>query len=264
MADRPGPGDPDPPIEKELALPRWVMFSVVVLGILTVLLVGTAVAISTTGGPDEPKASASTPAPSATEKPTPTPTPSTPLANVECDGSYIVELGRSDPPYKNSDVEKLVTETDGAKYLQADQSCSTYAPAGKRLIAYLGPFDGLPAACKKRVESRNIRAVPHLMEADQRGRNYCACEVDLPVLQVNDGEDNDPTTLMAINEAQTMLKALGYFEPAVVTGNPYGPQSSAATQGLQADVGLPVTGVLNRQTWAALRRSTAPGGPPFC
>lgn len=259
MTDR--PGHPDPPIEKELALPRWVMFSVVVLGILTVLLVGTAVAISTSGGPDDSRASA-TPAPSPTA--TATPKPDTPLANVECDGSYIVELGRSDPPYKNSAVEKLVTQTKGAKYLEADQSCSTYKPAGKRLIAYLGPFDALPAACEKRVESRNVRAVPHLMEADQRGRNYCACEVDLPTLQVNDGEDNDPTTLMAINEAQTMLKELGYFEPAVATGNPYGPQSSSATQGFQADVGLPVTGVLNKPTWAALRRSTPPGARPFC
>jgi hypothetical protein len=260
MADR--PGDPGPPIEKELALPRWIMVMVVLLGVVTVALVGAAVAISTSGGPDEPRASASTPTPSAT--PTPSPTPSTPLANVECDGSFIVELGRSDPPYEKSDVEKLVTDTEGAKYLQADQSCSTYAPAGNRLIAYLGPFDDLPAACAKRVESGNIRAVPHHMEARQRGRNYCACEVDLPVLRVNDGEDNDPTTLMAVNEAQTMLKALGYFDPAVVVGNPYGPQSSAATQNLQANVGLPVTGVLNRATWAALRRSTAPGGPPLC
>lgn len=260
MSDR--PGDPDPPIEKELALPRWVMLSVVVLGILTVALVGTAVAISTTGGPNEPRASATTPSATPTE-PTASPTPTTPLANVECDGSYIVELGRSKPPYEKSNVEKLVTDTKDAKYLQANRSCATYAGAGNRLVAYLGPFDSLSAACEKRVESRNLRAVPHRMDAQQRGRNYCACEVDLPVLRVNDGEDGDRATLMAIGEAQQMLKALGYFEPAVV-GDPYGPQTFAAVQAFQLDVGIPATGVVNRPTWAALRKSTAPGGPAFC
>jgi hypothetical protein len=261
MSDR--PSDPDAPIQQELALPRWVMLSVVVLGILTVGLVGTAVAISTTGSPDGSAASASAPAP---ERTTPTPTAttaSTPLANVDCDGSYIVELGRSDPPFKKSSVEKLVSDTKDAKYLQANRSCATYKGAGKRLIAYLGPFESLSAACEKRVESRNLRAVPHQMDPQQRGRNYCACEVDLPVLQVSDGEDGDRATLMAISEAQQILKTLGYFEPAVV-GDPYGPQTFAAVQAFQADVGLPTTGVVNRDTWAALRRSTAPGGPPLC
>ncbi len=265
MSER--PGQPDPPIEKELALPRWVMFSVIVLGILTVLLVGTAVAISTTGAPSEQPKASSSPTPKPTKAtPSPKPTPTTPLANVECDGSYIVELGRSDPPFEKSSVEKLVADTKDARYLVANESCATYAGAGERLVAYLGPFKDLPTACQKRAETRNIRAVPHQMEAGQRGRNYCACEVDPPVLSTNNGqngENGDPKTLLAIGEVQQILKTLGYFDPPVV-GNPYGPQTFGSVQRFQADAGLPATGVVNKATWAALRRSTAPGGPPIC
>jgi len=262
MSDR--PGDTGAPIEKELALPRWIMVVVVFLGVVTVALVGTAVAISTTGGSGDPKAAATTPtAERTTASPTPSPPPETPLANLECDGAYIVELGRSDPPYAKSSVETLVKDTEGAKYLEANRSCATYKNAGSRLIAYLGPFDDLPAACAKRVESGVETAVPHRMDAKQVGQNYCACEVDPPVLRVNDGKNGDRATLIAIREAQVMLKALGHFRPAI-TGTPYGPQTQAAVQRFQAAAGLPVTGVLNRATWTALRRSTAQAGQRLC
>ena len=264
MSDR--PGDAGPPIEKELALPRWIMLVVVFLGIVTIALVGTAVAISTTGGPDQPGEAATTPTAertTATPTPSPSPTADTPLANLECDGRYIVELGRSRPPFAKSSVETLVSRTEGAKYLQANRSCETYSNAGNRLVAYLGPFDDLPDACAQRVQSGVETAVAHRMDAQQVGHNYCACEVDPPVLRVNDGKNGDRATLLAVREAQQMLKVLGHFEPAV-SGTPYGPQTQAAVQRFQAEAGLRVTGVLNRATWTALRRSTAPAGRPLC
>jgi hypothetical protein len=234
--------------------------SALVLGVVTVLLVG-AVLISTQDNSASPER---TPEPERT-----TPTPDTtmatePLANVQCDDSFVVEIARSNPPYEKSSVENTLARVDGSRYLQADQSCSTYAAAGKRLIAYVGPFDDLAAACAARLKLNDAQAVPRRMNADQKGPNYCACsDPNPPTLRAGAGENGNVRVLLLVSEVQRMMKSLGYFAPAVV-GDPYGPQTATAVRRFQFSVGLPATGTVNTRTWAALKQGRAPDGARFC
>src|SRR5687768_5862724 len=150
----------------------WIFVAATVIGLLTVLLVGTTVAV-TRSGPEEPsKASA----PAATATPTTAePTSAEGSTNIECDQTFIVEIARSTTASADAGVEKAAADERGAKFLDATASCSTYESEGVRRVAYLGPFDTLAAACEARVASGNLTAVPRRMDADQVGPNYCIC-----------------------------------------------------------------------------------------
>lgn len=267
MAERPS----DPDVSTVEPLPHdpggsgttWIVVAATVIGILTVLLVGTTVAVTRSGPPEAPKASA----PAATATPTVVePTAAEGSTNIECDGSFIVELGRSTTASADADVEKTATEQQGGKFLDATASCSTYESEGVRRVAYLGPFDNLAAACDARVESGDLAAVTRKMDADQVGPNYCICRKSAearPVLQAGAGSDGDVATLLTIGDLQRMLKALGFFKPKIV-GDPYGPRTVTAVQAFQTDQNLFASGVVDQPTWAALRRGTAENGSSFC
>lgn len=242
----------------------WIVVAATVIGILTVILVGTTVAVTRSGPPDQPKASAS-PAPTAT----PTAVQATGAegsTNIECDGTFIVELARSTTAAGDADVEKAAAREQGGKFLDAGASCSTYESEGVRRVAYVGPFDTLHAACRARVKTGDLGAVLHRMKADQVGPSYCVCrtrKTATPVLQAGSGSRGDVATLLTIGEVQRMLKALGFFKPKIV-GDPYGPRTVSAVQAFQTDQGLFASGVVDQPTWTALRRSEDENGNTFC
>ncbi|MGH3457953.1 peptidoglycan-binding domain-containing protein [Aeromicrobium sp.] len=266
------PEDPEIPELDPGYSDTWLFVVAGLLGIVTVLLVGAAFVVTRSTGTESPApetaaektAAPETTAPEAAAQPAaPKPKTAGPLANLECDDTFIVEIARSDPPFGKSTVQDAVRRTDGAKYLKADASCSTYAAAGKSLVAYVGPFDTLAEACKARRETQTVTSAPHRMNADQIGRSYCHCEIDPPTLQLSDGTDGDVTTLMAVAEVQQMLKVLGYFEPPV-EGLPYGPRTSTGVREFQLRVGLPTNGNVNRATWKAFGEVKFKGGRTFC
>lgn len=269
MTERPGPSvaprDQDPPtLDPSVTSTRWIIVAASIIGVLTVLLVGTTVAVTRSGNsPDEPRASAS---PSAEPS---TPAPSKPTAaqgstNLACDGSYIVEIARSGTAAADAGVEKAATRVRNGKFLDASASCSTYSAEGVRRVAYIGPFDTLAAACAARVEAGDLTAALHRMDADQRGHSYCVCTKGAePVLQAGAGTNGDVGTLLTIGDLQRMLKTLGYFKPAVA-GDPYGPRTISAVQAFQTDRNLFASGVVDPPTWQALRTSKDRGGRRLC
>ena len=270
MTERPGPSvaprEQDPPtLDPSVTSTRWIIAAASIIGVLTVLLVGTTIAVTRSGNtPDEPKAAAS-----ASAESTPTPTPAKPTAakgstNIACDGSYIVEIARSGTASADAGVEKAATRVSNGKFLDASASCSTYSAEGVRRVAYIGPFDTLAAACAARVKAGNLTAVLHRMDADQRGHSYCVCTRGAePVLQAGAGTNGDVKTLLTIGDVQRMLKTLGFFKPKVV-GDPYGPRTISAVQAFQTDQNLFASGVVDQPTWQALRNSKDKSGRPLC
>lgn len=241
----------------------WIFVAATVIGLLTVLLVVTTVAV-TRSGPEEPsKASA----PTATASPTTAePTAADGSTNIECDRSFIVELARSTTTDADAGVEKAAADFRDGKFLDASASCSTYESEGVRRVAYVGPFDTLAAACEARVRIGDVGAVPRQMDANQVGPNYCICRKSnegRPVLQAGDGSNGDVATLLAIGDLQRMLKALGFFKPKI-DGDPYGPRTVEAVQAFQSDQGLFASGVVDQPTWSALRRGEDEKGNSFC
>lgn len=267
MTDRPSHSDA-PTVE---ALPHdpsgsgttWIFVAAAVIGLLTVILVGTTVAVTRSGPPEPSKASA----PAASASPTPVePTAAEGSINIECDKTFIVEIARSTTASADAGVEKAAADERGAKFLDAAASCSTYESEGVRRVAYLGPFDTLAAACDARVRAGDLTAVPRHMDANQVGPTYCICRKSAegrPVLQAGAGSGGDVATLLAIGDLQRMLKALGFFKPKIV-GDPYGPRTVEAVQAFQSDQGLFASGVVDQPTWTALRRGADEKGSSFC
>jgi hypothetical protein len=243
----------------------WIFVAAAVIGLLTVVLVGTTVAVTRSGPAEPSKASA----PAASASPTtaePTVAAAEGSTNIECDKTFIVELARSTTASADAGVEKAAADERGAKFLDAAASCSTYESEGIRRVAYLGPFDTLAAACDARVRAGDLTAVPRQMDANQVGPNYCICRKSAegrPVLQAGAGSNGDVATLLAIGDLQRMLKALGFFKPKIV-GDPYGPRTIEAVQAFQSDQGLFASGVVDQPTWTALRRGEDEKGNSFC
>jgi hypothetical protein len=241
----------------------WIFVAATVIGLLTVVLVGTTVAVTRSGPPGESKASA----PAETATPTAVQTTAAEgSTNIECDRTYIVEIARSTTASADADVEKAAADERGGKFLDATASCSTYDSEGVRRVAYLGPYNTLAAACEARVASGNLTAVPRRMDADQVGPNYCICRKSAearPVLQAGAGSSGDVATLLTIGDLQRMLKALGFFKPKI-DGDPYGPRTVEAVQAFQTDQNLFASGVVDQPTWAALRRAADEKGNSFC
>jgi len=269
MTDRPGHSDPSgdqapPTLDPLTSGTTWIVVAASVIGLVTVLLVGTTVAVTRSGdSPNEPRTS-----------PTPSAEPSTPVAtttppaegstNIGCDGSYIVEIAQSRKASADARVEKAAAQARNGRFLDASASCSTYAAEGVRRVAYIGPFKSLAAACKARVRAGDLTTVPHRMDADQRGPSYCVCTKGPdPVLQAGAGTNGDVAMLLTIGDVQRMLKALGHFKPKVA-GDPYGPRTISAVQAFQTDRNLVASGVVDQPTWTALRRSKDSRGRPFC
>ena len=269
MTERPGhsaaPREQDPPtLDPSVTNTKWIVVAASIIGVLTVLLVGTTVAVTQSGTTsDEPKSSAS---PSAEPS---TPAPSKPTGvkgstNIDCDGSYIVEIARSATASADARVEKAAADIRNGKFLDASASCATYSAEGVRRVAYIGPFDTLAAACAARVDAGNLTAVLHRMDADQRGHSYCVCTRGAePVLQAGAGTNGDVATLLTIADVQQMLKTLGFFKPKVV-GDPYGPRTISAVQAFQTDRNLFASGIVDQPTWRALKRSEDSAGRPLC
>ena len=269
MTDRPGatrtpPVETPPPLDPSGFGTTWIVVAAGVIGVLTVLLLGTTVAVTKSGPPDEKKTS-----PAPAETPTPTPAKTSAAAegstNIKCDGSYIVELARSTTPSSDADVEAAADKETGGKFLDANASCEKYASEGVRRVAFVGPFETIAAACKARVKTGEVRAVLHQMEADKLGPSYCVCKAPLtpPVLNSGSGTNGNVATLLAIGDLQRMLKELGFFKPKI-DGDPYGPKTVTAVQAFQSDQKLFASGSMTQATWAALRRSKDKSGNAFC
>jgi hypothetical protein len=238
------------------------MVAAIVIGVLTVLLLITTVAVTRSGPTDKPKAS-SAPASSAT----PTAVKMTAAegsTNIKCDGTFIVEIARSANASADARVETAAAKEKNGKFLDAAASCSTYESEGVRRVAYIGPFDTLAQACAARVKTGDLKAVLRKMDAEQVGESYCVCRdiPTLPVLQSGAGTNGDVATLLTVAEVQRMLKALGFFQPKI-DGAPYGPRTVSAVQAFQTDRKLYASGVVDQPTWTALRRSKH-DGRPFC
>ena len=266
MTDRPGasrtPTIESPPLDPSGSGTTWIVVAASVIGVLTVLLLGTTVAVTRSGPPDEPKASAPAETSSPTEVETTAAEGST---NVDCDGRFIVEIARSTTPSTDAAVEEAATKETNGKFLDANASCEKYKSEGVRRVAYVGPFKTLAAACKARVKTRDLGAVLHQMEADKVAPSYCICKdaQTPPVLESGSGTNGNVNVLMAIGDLQRMLKELGFFKPKI-NGAPFGPRTVTAVQAFQTDRKLFASGAMDQATWTELRRSKDKSGNAFC
>jgi hypothetical protein len=267
MTDRPGATrtptvESPPPLDPSGFGTTWIVVAAGVIGVLTVLLLGTTVAVTRSGPPDEKKVSS----PATTSTPSPAKTAAAEgSTNIDCDGSFIVELARSTSPSADADVEKAAAAERDGKFLDANASCQKYKSEGARRVAYVGPFETLAAACKARVRTRDLGAVLHQMEADKVGPSFCVCKdaQTPPVIESGSGTNGNVAILLAIGEIQRMLKDLGYFKPKI-DGDPFGPKTVTAVQAFQTDRKLFASGAMDQATWTALRRSKDKSGNSFC
>jgi hypothetical protein len=267
MTDRPGATRPPsvdspPPLDPSGFGTTWIVVAAGVIGVLTVLLLGTTIAVTKSGPPEEKKVSA------PAETPTPSPAKTTAAegsTNIKCDGTYIVELARSTTPSTDADVETAAEKESGGKFLDANASCEKYKSEGVRRVAFVGPFKTVAAACKARVKTGEVGAVLHQMEADKAGPSFCICKAPLtpPVLNSGSGTNGNVAILLAIGDLQRMLKELGFFKPKI-DGDPYGPKTVTAVQAFQSDQKLFASGSMDQATWAALRRSKDKSGKALC
>ncbi len=270
MTDRPGSTrtptvESPPPLDPTGFGTTWIVVAAGVIGVLTVLLLGTTVAVTKSGPPEEKKA-ASTPAEtSSTPSPAKKSTAAEGSTNIPCDGRFIVEIARSSTPSSDADVEKAAAKKKNGKFLDANASCERYKSEGVRRVAYVGPFKTLAAACKARVKTGEVGAVLHQMDADEVGPSFCVCKDPLtpPGLDSGSGTNGNVGTLLAIGDLQRMLKELGFFKPKI-DGDPYGPKTVTAVQAFQSDQKLFASGSMTQATWAALRRSKDKSGNALC
>jgi hypothetical protein len=270
MTDRPGATrtptvETPPPLDPSGFGTTWIVVAAGVIGVLTVLLLGTTVAVTKSGPPDEKKAASAPSETSSTPSPAKKPTAAEGSTNITCDGSFIIELARSTTPSADADVEAAAAKEKGGKFLDASASCEKYKSEGVRRVAYVGPFKTTAAACKARVRTGDVGAVLHQMDADRVGPSYCVCKDPQtpPVLESGSGTNGNVATLLAIGDLQRMLKELGFFKPKI-DGDPYGPKTVSAVQAFQSDKKLFASGSMTQATWAALRRSKDKSGNALC
>lgn len=179
--------------------------------------------------------------------------------SVGCDDKYLVEFARS---YSSaefaSEVVPAMSRIEGSQYLEVSKSCDTFSlplnPSRRPdRVAFIGPYDTLAEACQARFDTGEVKAIPHQLNEDQRGRNFCSCDVQesRPDLREGAGADQDLGTLLWVSEVQQMLRLEGYFDLPVV-GAKFGPATKAAVERYQADRGLIVDGFVGAQTWGEL------------
>lgn len=183
-----------------------------------------------------------------------------PLANVGCDGKYLLILDSTD--LKSEYLPKLTAAhaaVSGAKYLRTDGSCSGFNRTGGHggviYAAYLGPFPTVEDACSARSDTGLPLAYVKLLSSSAKSRSLCACTTgvsQLPVLDTDTDYDPTPARGQAVADLQALLYRAGVNKQMVIGGH-FRESTHDWVVAYQQREGLDVNGTADAQTWESLK-----------
>lgn len=176
------------------------------------------------------------------------------MVNQPCNGGYVIAIGKGNGA---SALSFTLAAHPTGRYLDTSRSCLTawreYGKPAPRYIAYLGPYDNGQEACTARNTPTFRGSTVSLLQSGYPTTIHCLCYVDyqiLPTLQV--GMEPKITDTMWTFALQNLLVALGRASKPEVNGV-YGPATAAKVRVVQRQNALPVTGVVDADTWHALQ-----------
>ncbi len=192
-----------------------------------------------------------------------------------CTEEYILQLTRGNPSGFAKRINEAAELVPDVKYLRGSDTCATYEPVNRSgqpyYLAWTGPYATLKDVCAARIDAGIGQAIPHLLDADQRGRSFCMCLEsvgDLPVLDSSIDPAFDEQLL--INELQQILLIRGYIaEPQSDEGigimtQPFDEMTTAALKTYQIDRGIEPDGRTGSATWSALKAEKYDSGRAVC
>lgn len=192
-----------------------------------------------------------------------------------CTEEYILQLTRGNPSGFAKRINEAAELVPEVKYLRGSDTCATYEKANRSgspyYLAWTGPYSTLKDACSARLKAGIGQAIPHLLDADQRGRSFCMCLEsvdDLPVLD----SSIDPTFAeqLLINEVQQILLIRDYLdepqtdESVGIVTQDFDEMTATALKAYQVDHGIEADGRTDSATWSALQAEKYDSGRPVC
>lgn len=182
--------------------------------------------------------------------------------NLNCSTGFIVVLTSEEAATPATTVSTALARFPDAPdkhYLDPAKSCSNLTGLTDKVnltrFPYLGPFPDAIAACEARMAWTDtttyvIEVAPHATTA-----TYCSCfydDADLPALDnVSDAEPTGDNRYWTM-ELQYMLYDAGLNPRRLVPGK-FGELTTEMVRSLQSESGLPRTGAMNPDSWAALK-----------
>ena len=200
------------------------------------------------------------PGSTAAPRETPTPTPkdnlglNVPREDLDCDGRTYILVGWGD---RDSALWPFVVDWPGVKYLDTRKSCPTAYPtvAGRtpRWVAYLPGYDDPTEACEARMVPEHKDHFVTRMLSSARSGVLCACVLDVATLPaIEEGQPVTARSSMWTYQYQRMLIDVGLLEMSTPTQD-FDHATAKATYTLQSANGMSPTGVVDTDTWRALR-----------
>lgn len=192
-----------------------------------------------------------------------------------CTNEYILQLTRGNPSGFAKRINQAAELVPDVKYLRGSDACATFEQVNREglpyYLAWTGPYATLKDVCAARREAGIGQAIPHLLDAEQRGRSFCLClesATNLPVLD----SSIDPTfdEQLLINELQQILLIGGYLdEPRTDEGigivtQGFEEMTTTALKAFQTDHGMEPDGRTEPATWNALKAEKSNSGQAVC
>jgi len=179
-----------------------------------------------------------------------------PQVDQPCTGKTLLVLARGDgaPQLRST----IATERSGVRYLDTRASCDTAwddpGVTPPRFAAYLGPYDSPAQACPERMTVAHRGSLVTRLDAGTTEPVQCLCYLSfasMPLLR--SGMEVSESTSMFVRAMQRLLIDLD-LNPVDHTNGLYDLRTVQQIKQFQHDHAIPVTGVVNTQTWQVLTR----------
>ena len=176
------------------------------------------------------------------------------MVNQPCDDRFVIAIGKGDG---GAALGSGLAANPAARYLDTQQSCETawtqHDERTPRWVAYLGPYGSGQAACTARMTPTLKGSTVSRLVHGWADTVHCLCYLDYktaPTLQV--GMGHDIADVMWTYALQNLLVDMGRI-PQESANGAYGPATAAQVRRIQRTHALPVTGVVDPDTWHAVQ-----------
>ena len=177
-----------------------------------------------------------------------------PLVNQPCTGHYVLAIGKGDGV---SGLAPGLAANPQGHYLDTQKSCEVqWRVDGKptpRWVAYLGPYRSGLQACQVRMTAEHRGTSVSRLQHGSAGPIHCLCYLDynsMPMLRI--GMTASATDIMWVYALQNLLIEMGRAPDTSATGV-FDLATAAAVRAFQQQRHLPVTGVVDADTWRAFQ-----------
>ena len=177
-----------------------------------------------------------------------------PLVNQPCTGAFVLAIGKGEG---GTALAPGLAANPQAHYLDTRKSCAiTWRVDGKptpRWVAYLGPYASGAHACTVRMTAEHKGTSVSRLQRSTASPIRCLCYLDyktMPTLRT--GMTPSIVDGMWIFALQNLLIDMGRADQSSATGV-YGLATAAQVRRIQQERNLPVTGVVDADTWLALQ-----------